>query len=62
MKDTEIEEIHNSAKNVLKILLEEAGKRNFNPPVPLEVVSELEHIISLTAPKIPWVHEISPFR
>lgn len=40
------DEILKSAKNALRILLDEAEKRNFDPPVPSEVVAELEFIIA----------------
>ena len=37
--------IKQAAVNVLKILLDEADKRDYDPPVSLEVIEELEYII-----------------
>jgi exonuclease VII small subunit len=38
--------ILDSARNSLNILLTDAEKRNYNPPIPSEAIAELEYIIS----------------
>ena len=41
--------IRESAENALKVLFDEAEQRKYDPPVPHEVIAELEYIISITS-------------
>ena len=41
--------IRESAENAVKVILDEAEARKYDPPVPHEVIAELEYIISITS-------------
>lgn len=41
--------INESARNALKVLLDAAEARNYDPPVPSTAVAELEWIIAATS-------------
>lgn len=45
----DIHEIHRTARKMLTRLLDEAEARNFDPPADMELVADLEWIISETA-------------